>query len=68
MLSLLLEKIHQTISFTSYIDQALVPSKAEVLMNHFGSAPGMWLEKEGKVFVSLPGVPFEMRNLGVSFR
>ena len=45
------------------IDQALVPSKAEVLMNHFGSAPGMWLEKEGKVFVSLPGVPFEMRNL-----
>ena len=45
------------------IDQALVPSKAKVLMNHFGSAPGMWLEKDGKVFVSLPGVPFEMRNL-----
>jgi nicotinamide-nucleotide amidase len=32
-------------------------------MNHFGSAPGMWLEKDKKVFVSLPGVPFEMRNL-----
>lgn len=45
------------------IDQALVPSKACVLMNHFGSAPGMWLEKEGKVFVSLPGVPFEMKAL-----
>ena len=45
------------------IDQALVPSKAQVLMNHFGSAPGMWLEKDKKVFVSLPGVPFEMRNL-----
>jgi len=45
------------------IDQALVPSKADVLMNCFGSAPGMWLEKNNKVFVSLPGVPFEMRAL-----
>jgi nicotinamide-nucleotide amidase len=45
------------------IDQALVPSKAAVLMNHFGSAPGMWLEKKNKVFISLPGVPFEMKAL-----
>ena len=45
------------------IDQALVPSKATVLMNHYGSAPGMWLENNNKVFVSLPGVPFEMRAL-----
>jgi nicotinamide-nucleotide amidase len=45
------------------IDQALVPSKAQVLMNHFGSAPGMWLEKGPKVFISLPGVPFEMKAL-----
>ena len=45
------------------IDQALVPSKAKILMNHFGSAPGMWLEKNNKVFISLPGVPFEMRAL-----
>ena len=45
------------------IDQALVPSKATVLMNHFGSAPGMWLEKKNKVFISLPGVPFEMKAL-----
>ncbi len=43
--------------------QALVPSTAEVLMNQFGTAPGMWLEKNGKVFVSLPGVPFEMKAL-----
>src|SRR5690606_30720979 len=43
--------------------QALVPSKAEVLMNHYGTAPGMWLEKAGKVFISLPGVPFEMEAL-----
>lgn len=44
-------------------NQALVPSKADVLHNEFGTAPGMWIEKAGKVFVSLPGVPFEMKNL-----
>ncbi|MGD1946541.1 MAG: competence/damage-inducible protein A [Croceivirga sp.] len=43
--------------------QALVPSKAVVLKNQFGTAPGMWMEKEGTVFVSLPGVPFEMKGL-----
>lgn len=45
------------------LDQALVPSKAEVLMNYQGSAPGMWLEKNGKIFISLPGVPYEMKGL-----
>jgi nicotinamide-nucleotide amidase len=45
------------------IDQALVPSKAKVLMNINGSAPGMWMEQNGKVFISLPGVPFEMKAL-----
>ncbi len=44
-------------------DQALVPSKAKVLMNKIGTAPGMWLEKENKVFISLPGVPYEMNAL-----
>ena len=44
-------------------NQALVPSKAIALMNKFGTAPGMWFEKNDKVFVSLPGVPFEMRAL-----
>jgi nicotinamide-nucleotide amidase len=44
-------------------NQALVPSKAIALMNKFGTAPGMWFEKNGKVFVSLPGVPFEMKAL-----
>lgn len=43
--------------------QALVPSKAKILKNEFGTAPGMWLEKNGKVFVSLPGVPYEMKAL-----
>lgn len=44
-------------------DQALVPSKAKVLMNTIGTAPGMWIEKGKKVFISLPGVPFEMKGL-----
>lgn len=44
-------------------DQALVPSKATVLMNKLGTAPGMWMEKEDKVFISLPGVPYEMNAL-----
>lgn len=43
--------------------QALVPKKAEVLMNPYGTAPGLWMEKNGSTFVSLPGVPFEMKNL-----
>jgi len=45
------------------LNQALVPSKATVLHNNFGSAPGMWMEKENTVFVSLPGIPYEMKNL-----
>ena len=45
------------------LDQALVPSKATVLMNASGTAPGMWMEKEGTVFIALPGVPFEMKDL-----
>ncbi len=44
-------------------DQALVPSKAKVLMNKLGTAPGMWMEKDHKVFISLPGVPYEMNAL-----
>lgn len=43
--------------------QALVPSRAKVLHNKYGTAPGMWMEKNNKVFVSLPGVPFEMKAL-----
>ncbi|QDO94084.1 CinA family nicotinamide mononucleotide deamidase-related protein [Formosa sediminum] len=45
------------------INQALVPSKASVLHNEYGTAPGMWMDHEGTVFVSLPGVPFEMKAL-----
>ncbi len=43
--------------------QALVPEGCEVLMNHWGTAPGMLFEKEKKFFVVMPGVPHEMQNL-----
>ncbi len=44
-------------------DQALVPSKCTVLHNQVGTAPGMWIKKDNTVFVSLPGVPYEMKYL-----
>ena len=43
--------------------QALVPRCCEVLNNDLGTAPCMWFAREGKVLVSLPGVPFEMEWL-----
>lgn len=43
--------------------QAQLPSKAELLTNRFGTAPGMWFYENGTVFVSLPGVPYEMKGL-----
>jgi nicotinamide-nucleotide amidase len=44
-------------------DQALVPSKCEILFNKVGTAPGMWMKKENTVYISLPGVPFEMKHI-----
>ncbi len=44
-------------------DQALVPSKCTVLHNQVGTAPGMWMKHENTVFISLPGVPHEMKYL-----
>ncbi|WP_158209335.1 competence/damage-inducible protein A [Myroides phaeus] len=45
--------------------QALVPSKAKVLFNKVGTAPGMLMSKENTTFISLPGVPFEMKTIFV---
>jgi nicotinamide-nucleotide amidase len=44
-------------------DQALVPDCCEVLHNPAGTAPGMWFEHNDKIFVSMPGVPFEMKGI-----
>jgi len=44
-------------------DQANLPSKATLLHNAYGTAAGMWFSDRGQVFVSLPGVPYEMEAL-----
>jgi nicotinamide-nucleotide amidase len=43
--------------------QCFMPSNAELLYNKMGTAPGMWFKKDGKVVVSMPGVPYEMKYL-----
>lgn len=43
--------------------QALVPSRATVLHNAFGTAPGLWMKKGEVSYFFLPGVPYEMKNL-----
>jgi nicotinamide-nucleotide amidase len=44
-------------------DQALVPEGCVVLPNKAGTAPGIWFERNDTIFVSVPGVPFEMKYL-----
>jgi nicotinamide-nucleotide amidase len=43
--------------------QALVPANCEILWNKNGTAPGMWFDVNNKIFISLPGVPFEMKTI-----
>lgn len=43
--------------------QSYMPDNATLLTNSMGTAPGMWFEVEGKVVVSMPGVPYEMKAL-----
>ena len=43
--------------------QADVPANCTVLHNPNGTAPGMWFEKDGTIYVSMPGVPYEMKGL-----
>ncbi len=43
--------------------QADVPDTCTVIQNKRGTAPGMWFEKEGKIYVSMPGVPHEMKGM-----
>ncbi len=45
------------------LKQAEVPDNSAVLFNKMGTAPGMWFEKNGKIIISLPGVPFEMKHI-----
>jgi nicotinamide-nucleotide amidase len=45
------------------VQQAAVPKTCTVLTNRQGTAPGMWFEKNGKILISLPGVPYEMKGI-----
>lgn len=58
----LLSKRNVTINKLNH-DQALVPDVAKVLHNANGTAPGMWFERNDTIFVSMPGVPYEMTGI-----
>src|ERR1700739_883863 len=45
------------------LKQAEVPDVCTVIQNKRGTAPGMWFEKDNKIFVSMPGVPHEMKGM-----
>src|SRR5690606_8414614 len=59
----LFSRYHLKLPLQANLQQAMVPSRAEILMNVHGTAPGLWVVKENVVFVALPGVPFEMKHL-----
>jgi nicotinamide-nucleotide amidase len=59
----LIERVMNRPASQTNKDQALVPSKCVVLHNQVGTAPGMWMKKDNTVFISLPGVPYEMKYL-----
>ncbi|MEZ4937890.1 MAG: competence/damage-inducible protein A [Crocinitomicaceae bacterium] len=44
-------------------DQALLPKAAKIIPNEVGTASGMWFEKDGKIAISMPGVPYEMKAM-----
>ncbi len=44
-------------------NQAMVPEICEVLFNKSGTAPGMWFDVDDKIYISMPGVPFEMKTI-----
>lgn len=47
--------------------QALIPENAEVIQNDYGTAPGLWIEHEKKIFIIMPGVPYEMKPMMDNF-
>lgn len=49
------------------IEQADVPEISEAIFNPLGTAPGMWFDVDGVIYVSMPGVPYEMKGMMESF-
>jgi nicotinamide-nucleotide amidase len=58
----LVEKRGMTMNSRNH-DQAMVPEICKVLPNEVGTAPGIWIERSNTIFVSLPGVPHEMKHI-----
>lgn len=56
-------KLNRPVMIERNLKQAEVPDNCTVLLNRRGTAPGMWFEEKGVVYVSLPGVPNEMIGL-----
>ena len=57
-----MERRHLTLNEYTRL-QAMVPSSCRVIQNEVGTAPLMWFERDGKVLVSMPGVPFELQAM-----
>ncbi|HDP36560.1 MAG TPA: competence/damage-inducible protein A [Candidatus Atribacteria bacterium] len=58
----ILKKINKTIS-PSNLKQVYLPEGAKIIINQYGTAPAMILEKDNKIICSFPGVPYEMKRL-----
>lgn len=56
-------KKYKRLNVEDYRDQCFMPTKADILINKVGTAPGMWFKHDNKVLVSMPGVPYEMKFL-----
>jgi nicotinamide-nucleotide amidase len=59
----LFDKVFKREATEVNLKQAEVPDVCTVIQNKRGTAPGMWFEKDGKIFVSMPGVPNEMQGM-----
>ncbi|MBA3675001.1 MAG: competence/damage-inducible protein A [Chitinophagaceae bacterium] len=59
----LFEKVFKRSITEVNLKQAEVPNVCTVIQNKSGSAPGMWFEKDEKIFISMPGVPNEMQGM-----
>lgn len=49
------------------LDQALVPDVCTVIPNKRGTAPGMWFEQNGRIYIAMPGVPYEMEGMMLDY-
>jgi nicotinamide-nucleotide amidase len=61
-LTALFKQINRELS-ESNIKQTVLPSNADYISNKMGTAPGIWIEDKDKIYVSMPGVPYEMKAM-----